>query len=108
MPPDYHPATPSNIRVEVDLIATVQGTIGAVAVKKGGVTIGSTAFTGPMIPSTITVDTTGGTVAGDTLTIEVSVTDNSAMVLTVSQVRVRSARSTVIPVTTHFVESAWP
>jgi len=65
-----------------------------VTVKRNGVAIGS-ASGGVFGNKTLTVDTTGGFAAGDTLTVEVSTPSNSAMYGCTTSFR--SARSTDIP-----------
>ena len=87
----------SNLRVVVEAPSwsSPYSALGwTVTVKRNGVVIGS-ASDAPGSNKTLTVDTTGGFAAGDTLTVEVSTPSNSAMYGCTTSFR--SARSTDIP-----------
>lgn len=107
VPDNYDAITSSNARIRVAPVFSQGGgtlEIWTVTVKNGATPIGSAS--GTPAAGAIAVDTTGGFVAGDTITITLSTT--SVFVgISSSTITYQSARSLVAPVYKRFDEAVW-
>ena len=104
IPPDYDPAHASAFRVKASCGANDAGnTVRTITVKCNGASVGSAGTEGGVIA----IDTTASFAPGDALTVEATHGGAYDGGLSVSQVQICSARSTIIPARKVFVETTW-